>query len=180
MRSFRQSRLRVLGFTLVLAVGLSACTSSSLTPIGELVTANDAQFSTPVSAAVTAGSTGLESSGPADEGHWWLTSAEADVTVSNNAEPSSVVDITATLVPPPCPGPVEVVVNSPGSPSTRLTAGPGGKLLSLRLDLPRASSKTIHLSILTPLCRIATDPRPLYAGLFALKAQTPQTIVQGQ
>lgn len=173
MRSSRRGRFTVLVFTLVFSVGVSGCTSSSLTSAGTLVAATDAQFSRPVSAAVTAGSTGLESSGTND-GHWWLTSAQADVTVSNNSERSPVIDITATVMAPPCPGLAEVVVDSPGSPSLRLVAGSAGKLLSLRLNVPLGQSKTIHLSVLSPVCHIATDSRSLYAGLFALKAQTPR------
>ena len=175
MRSSRRGRSTVLVFTLVISVGLSSCTSSPLTPAGKLVAASDAQFSMPVSAAVTTGSTGLESSGPKDA-HWWLTSAEADVTVSNNSELSPVIDITATVAAPPCPGLAEVVVHSPGSPSIRLVTGSAGKLLSLRLNVPLGRSKAIHLSVLTPVCHIATDARSLYLGLFALKAQTPQAV----
>jgi hypothetical protein len=172
MRDSSRSRVTVLVVTLVFSVGASGCTSSSLTPAGKLVAATDAQFSTPVSIAVTSGSTGLESSGSKDA-HWWLTSAQADVTVSNNAERSPVIDITTTVMAPPCPGLAEVVVDSPGSSSIRLVAGSAGKLLSLRLDVPLGRSKTIHLSVLTPVCHIATDTRPFYAGLFALKAQSP-------
>jgi len=173
MRNSR-SRVTVLGFTLALAIAPSGCTSSSLPPVRELVAASQAQFSMPVSAAVTAGSTGLEFSGA--DAHWWLTSTEADVTVSNNSERSPVIDITATVVAPPCPGLADVVVDAPGSPRIRLLAGSAGKLLSLRLDVPLGSSKKIRLSVLTPACHIATDPRPLYAGLFALKTQTPQAV----
>jgi hypothetical protein len=171
MRCSRCGRFTVLVFTLVFLVGVVGCTSSPMAPAGNLVAATDAQFSRPVSATVTIGSTGLEFSG--GETHWWLTSAEASVTVSNNSERSPVVDITATVMAPPCPGLAELVVNAPGSPRIRLVAGSAGKRLSLRLDVPRGRSKTIRLSVLTPACHIATDPRPFYAGLFAMEAQTP-------
>lgn len=175
LRGSRRGRFTLLMFTLVISIGLSSCKSTPLTPVGKLVAARDAQFSMPVSAAVTAGSTGLESPGTKGA-HWWLTSAEADVTVSNNSERSPIIDITATVRAPPCPGLAEVVVLSPGSPSTRLVAGSAGKLLSLRLNVPLGRSKKIHLSVLTPACHIATDARSLYAGLFALNAQTPQAL----
>jgi hypothetical protein len=170
MKSSSRCQFTVFVFALVISVGLSGCASSPLTPVGTLVTASDAQFSMPVSAAVTSGSAGLESSGPG--AHWWLTSAEADVTVSNNSEGSPAIDITATVAGPPCPGLAEVVVHSPGSPSIRLVAGSAGKLLSLRLAVPLGQSKVIHLSVLTPACHITTDSRSLYVGLFALKALT--------
>ena len=174
------SRSRRGGFTvlvcmLVFSVGVVGCTSSPLTPAGKLVAATDAQFTRPVSAAVTAGSMGLESSGPRDT-LLWLTSAEADVTVSNNSERSPIIDVTATVKAPPCPGLAEVVVRTPGSPDIRLVAGSAGKLLSLRLAVPRGHSKTIHLSTLTPACHVATDSRSLYVGLLALRAQTPRAI----
>jgi hypothetical protein len=171
MRCSRRGRFTVLAATLLFSVGASGCTSSPLTPAGKLVAATDAQFRTPVSAAVTAGSMGLEFSGT--DAHWWLTSAEANVTVSNNSERSPIIDVTATVIAPPCPGLAEVVVDAPGSPRIRLVAGSAGKLLSLRLDVPLGRSKTIRLSVLTPACHISTDPRSLYAGLLALKAQTP-------
>lgn len=172
MRDSRRGQFTVLLFTLVFFVGVGGCSSSPLTPVDDLVAATDAQFSRPVSAAVTAGSTRLESSGP-EGARWWLTSNEADVTVSNNSQPSPVIDITARIIAPPCPGRVELIVQSPGSPSIRLVAGSAGKPLSLRLDVPLGRSKTIHLSVLTPPCHVATDPATIYAGLFALKAQTP-------
>jgi hypothetical protein len=168
-------RLTVLLVALMFSVGASGCMSSLLAPVGPLVAATEAQFSRPVSAAVTAGSTGMESSGPNDA-HWWLTSASADVTVSNNSQRSPVIEVTATIMPSPCAGVVEVVVDSMGSPSIRLVAGSAGKLLSLRLDVPLGQSRTIHLSVLTPVCYIATDPRSFYAGLFVLRAQTPQVV----
>lgn len=172
LRSYRRGRFKALVSALVFSVGVSGCASSSLTPVGDLVAATDTQFSTPVTVAVTAGSPGLESPGTKDA-HWWLTSAQADITVSNNSERSPVIDLTATVMPPPCPGLVaKVVVDSPGSPSIRLVARSAGNLLSLRLNVPLGRSTTIHLSVQTPVCHIATDPRPFYAGLFALKAQT--------
>jgi hypothetical protein len=70
----------------------------------------------------------------------------------------------------------EVVGYSPGSPSIKVVAGSGGKLLSVRLNVPLGQSRTIHLSVLTPVCHIPSDPRSLYAALFALKAQTPQAV----
>jgi hypothetical protein len=170
MRCSCCSRFTVLVFTLVFSVGVIGCTSTPMAPAGKLVAATDAQFRR-VSAAVTTGSTGLEFSGA--DTHWWLTSAEANVTVYNNSERSPVVDITTTVKAPPCPGLAELVVDAPGSPRLRLVAGSAGKRLSLQLEVPRGGSKTIHLSVLTPVCHIAADPRPFYAGLFALKAQTP-------
>lgn len=167
---------RVLGlvFTVVFCVGAGGCGSTSLAPVGKLVPASDVQFRAPVSIAVTAGSTGQESS-VSKEAHWWLSSAEADVTVFNNSGSSPLIDITANVIPPPCPGPAEVVLVSPGSPTVRLVAGPSGRRLLLRLHVPRGMSKRIHLSVLTPACRIATDPRSLYAGLAALEAKPRST-----
>lgn len=152
---------------LMFSVGVSGCTSSSLSPVGPLATAEDAQFSRSVSAAVTAGSPGMEWSGP-DNAHWWLNSPGADITVSNNSQRSPVVEMTTRVVPPPCGRVVEVVVDSLGSPPIRLVAGSAGKLLSLRLDVPLGQSKIIHLSVLTPACHIATDSRTLYAALYSL------------
>jgi hypothetical protein len=167
MRFPSRGRFMVLLAVLVFSFGPSGCTSSSLAPVGRLVAATDAQFSTPVSAAVTSGSTGMESSG--SDGYWWLNSAGVDVTVFNNSQRSPVINMTATVMPPPCPGLVEVVVDSPGSPPIRVVAGSAGKLFSLRLNVSLGQSKIIHLSVLTPPCRIATDARPLYAGLSSLR-----------
>jgi hypothetical protein len=175
MRCSRRGRFTVLVFTLVFSVGVAGCASSQLTPVGKLVAATDAQFMRPISAAVTAGSIGLESSGPRDA-LLWLTSAEADVTVSNNSERSPIIDVTATVKAPPCPGLAEVLVHTPGSPDIRLVAGSAGRLLSFRLAVPLGRRKTIHLSVLTPACHIATDSRSLYVGLFAMKAQTPRAV----
>lgn len=175
MRCSIRGQVVILLSILVLVVGASGCASYSLTPAGKLVTASDAQFSLPPSVAVTSGSSGLESSGTKDE-HWWLTSDQAEITVSNNSKHSPTMEVTATVVPPPCPGLAELVVDSPGSPRIRLVVGSAGKFLALRLDVQPGRSKTIHVSVLTPVCHISTDPRSFYAGLSALKAQPPQAV----
>lgn len=172
MRSPRLGPFTEFVFTVIFSVGVVGCASSPLTPAGKLVDATDAQFIKPVSVAVTAGATGMESPGPR-YALSWLTSTEADVTVTNNSQRSPVIDVAATVLAPPCPGLAEVVIHSPGSKTIHVVAGSTGELLSLRLNVPLGQSKTIRLSVLTPVCHIATDARPLYAGLLGLKAQTP-------
>jgi hypothetical protein len=169
VRSPSRGRFIAMLVALVFSVGSTGCTSSSLAPVGTLVPATDAHFRPPVGAAVTLGSSqGMESS--VSDWFWWLTSAGAVVTVSNNFQRSPVIDLTARLMPPPCSGLVEVVVDSPGSPTTRVVAGSAGKLLSLRLNVSLGQSRIIHLSVRTPACHTATDTRSFYAGLYSLKA----------
>jgi hypothetical protein len=150
---------------------IAGCSADVQTPMGPLVPADPAQFSAPISVGLQLGSATGETSGGAV--HYWLTQPSTTLIVSNNAQKSPLIELTATLTPPPCPGQsAQATIDSVNLPSRREQIPVGGKIVHLRLSLARGGQRVVQISILTPPCHITTDPRTFYAGLSGLSVAT--------
>jgi hypothetical protein len=147
--------------------GVCSCTSSTLEPAGPLIDSSDSQFAPAISVVVTNGTSGWERLGT--HTLWWLTSAAADITVTNVASHTATVDVVATVAATPC-GDAPTVIFSPSvATDARILVSTAGGRLFLELNVPQGQQTTIRVAVRTPACHIAGDPRQFFAGLEDLR-----------
>jgi hypothetical protein len=149
---------------LLCAVLAAGCSRSIVAPVTDLVPATATQFSSPLSVAVTAGSSGND--GVGGQVHYWLTSPVGELTVTNRASPSSVVTLSMTVLAPPCRGlTARLEVTSGAGVITRDVGSVTGVPIKLQLKVAPGRSAVVGLRVSSPACRLLPDVRQLYVAL---------------
>jgi hypothetical protein len=161
-----------LAIAFALCAGILGACSSHVVPLpSHIVPASKAQFEPPLTVTVSSGSSGIEVPAPG-KSHWWLTSPDAAIAVTNNRSTKDQLVLTGLVSPTPCPRvETRVIMTSGDTTPATFTVGATGTPFSLSLRVRMGATNTVRVAVTTPVCHIPRDPRPFYAGLIDLSVR---------
>ena len=163
----RTSR-RLIGLAICCLIS-AGCTSRIEQPAQNLVAAGTQQFSPPAGVTVSAGFGGPE--GAAATPHYWMTSPDGTLTVTNYARNSGIVQVSVLLIAPPCrPEAARLTITVASELITEVVDPATGTRVLLEVPVQLGRSAVVVLAAHTPSCRVASDARDLYVGLAGLTA----------